>query len=305
MSRRLAFLVLAMYPLAFRRRYEPELRALLEDAPVRPAAVVDLLRGALVAHLRPVGGDASALSADDRLRTTSAGVLACWVAFAAAGFGFYKTTEDPAFGAAGHDHVLLGASHLAVQILAAVGALAVVLGALPLATAALGNARRERRLRAVTVVPLGALLTFVGVTAGLVAVAHAHHSEHTTTAGGVAFIAWGLAGLACSAICVSAARRALFATPVSHRRLAAAAASGALVTTTMVAMAIATGLYTAVLVTRATSLAHAPDGPYGVVPTTVALVAHVAVMVVAGTLATTATRRGWHAVRKPSTGEMA
>jgi hypothetical protein len=44
---RLAGLVVRWYPRAWRDRYEPELRALVEAAPARPAIVFDLLHGAL------------------------------------------------------------------------------------------------------------------------------------------------------------------------------------------------------------------------------------------------------------------
>lgn len=55
MTRRLARLALSLYPLAFRRRYGQEMRALLDQTPTKVPAVLDLFRGALVAHLRPAG----------------------------------------------------------------------------------------------------------------------------------------------------------------------------------------------------------------------------------------------------------
>jgi hypothetical protein len=42
------------------------------------------------------------------------------------------------------------------------------------------------------------------------------------TLGGLAFIAWRLAGLACGGVCVVASRRALFAVDVSRGRLLSA-----------------------------------------------------------------------------------
>ena len=56
MRRRLAGLALALYPLAFRRRYGQEMRALLDETPPGVHTVLDLLRGALAAHLRPPAG---------------------------------------------------------------------------------------------------------------------------------------------------------------------------------------------------------------------------------------------------------
>src|ERR1022692_587373 len=108
MSRPLARLALWLYPLAFRRRYGQEMRALLDQTPTRALAVLDLLRGALAAHLRPPATADGLVDSADRMRASASGVLACWVVFAAAGFGFYKTTEGAPFTAAGHAHPLLG-----------------------------------------------------------------------------------------------------------------------------------------------------------------------------------------------------
>ena len=77
------------------------------------------------------------------MRASISGVLLCWVFFAAAGFAYYKTTEDLPFSAAGHAHPLLRDAHLAVQAVALIASAAVVLGALPLIVAALARARRE------------------------------------------------------------------------------------------------------------------------------------------------------------------
>jgi len=53
MSTRLARLALALYPLAYRRRYGQEMHALLGDVPPGLRGLLDLVRGALAAHLRP------------------------------------------------------------------------------------------------------------------------------------------------------------------------------------------------------------------------------------------------------------
>jgi hypothetical protein len=146
MTRRVARFTVNLYPLAFRRRYRDELLALLEQTPVRLHTLLDLLLGALDAHLRPYDGPTGALSTGERLRASTSGVLACWVIFAAAGFGFYKTTEDPPFSGAEHTHPLLGSAHAAIQVVATVASLAVILGALPLVARALAQSRRDRSL---------------------------------------------------------------------------------------------------------------------------------------------------------------
>ena len=84
MSDRLARLALALYPPAYRRRYGEEMAALLEDSGAAPKAVVDLLRGALIAHLRPSPTVAAELDVGERLRLGMGTVLLCWVFFAGA-----------------------------------------------------------------------------------------------------------------------------------------------------------------------------------------------------------------------------
>src|SRR5262249_22060158 len=45
--------LLALYPRRWRARYGEEFQALLEDTPLSPRTVLDCLRGALAAHVRP------------------------------------------------------------------------------------------------------------------------------------------------------------------------------------------------------------------------------------------------------------
>lgn len=243
MTRRLARLALWLYPVAFRRRYGEEMRALLDQTLPRALTLIDLLHGAVVAHLHPGPAVAGLVDPADRVRASISGVLDCWVAFAAAGFGFYKTTEDAPFTAAGHAHPLLGDAHLAVQALAIGASAAVVLGALPLIMTALAHARRQRSLRLLVSLPVLAVIVFAGLTGLLVLLAHSQPPRHATVAGRGAFIAWGLAGLACGAICVVASRMALFAVPLARGRLVAALASGTFVTAAMIAMTLATAVY--------------------------------------------------------------
>lgn len=295
MTPRLARLTLCLYPLGFRRRYGQEMSALLDQTPTRVLTVLDLLRGALAAHLRPLPA-ARFVDSADRVRASASGVLACWVVFAAAGFGFYKTTEDEPFSAAGHAHPLLGGAHFAIQALALVACAAVLVGALPLIIAALAQARRQPSLRFVVSLPAMAVVLFAGVTATLILVAHSGRSPRPTTAGGTAFIVWGLGGLACAAVCVVAARATLFAVPLSRRRLITAFACAAVVTAAMAAIALAVALYAIALPVDASQLAATSNGPFQAMSTGVSLVGQLIVMVLAAALALTTTRRGWRAV---------
>jgi hypothetical protein len=294
MTRRLARAALRAYPLGFRRRYGPELEALLAETPVTARVLADLVRGALVAHVRAAGPDAD-VGLEDRLRASASGLLGCWVAVAAAVCAYAKSTEDAPFAAAAHAHPALGAAHAAIAALAGVACAAVVIGAAPLVLVALRVARREPRLRRLLGRAAAAAGLFALLTALLVALAHA---EPGATAARAAFIVWALAGLACAAVGVLAARQALFAVPVARGRLLAALAWGTLVAAAMAAMAAATAVYATALALDAPALARAPNGPLSAVDTTASLVVLVVVMAVAGALAATTARRGWRAVAR-------
>ena len=61
-------LLVRLYPRAWRERYGDELLALLEDLPVAPATVLDLLHGAATAHWRGARAWASELRGPNRRR---------------------------------------------------------------------------------------------------------------------------------------------------------------------------------------------------------------------------------------------
>lgn len=294
MSRRLALWALCLYPLAFRRRYGEEMAMLIEQTPQRSLAVLDVVRGALTAHVRPPSALSGVLDPGDRVRASASGQLACWIVFAAAGFGFYKTTEEASFASAGDAHPLLGAAHLTVEALAITASAAVLIGALPLILAALVRARREPPLRRIVSLPPLAVALFACLTGALAAFAR---SSHPGTLGGAAFIAWGIVGLACAGVCVIAARAVLFAVPLTRRRLLVAFACGVLVTAAMVGITLATALYAIALSLDASHLTGEPNGPLQAISTGASLTVQLLVMVFAAALASMSTRRGWEAAR--------
>lgn len=295
MNRRLQRATLALYPLAFRRRYGDEMLALIEDSSAGPRATFDLLRGALLAHARPAAGLSTALSSEDRLRATASGVLMCWIAFAVAGFGFYKTTEDHSFSKAGDAHPALGSAHLAVQALAIVASIAVLAGALPLVVTALRQAPGARAVGRATGLALGSVALFATATTALVVFAHSARSI-SHTAAGAAFVAWILVSLVSGAVCAVAARNGLFAIEARRRGLVAALACGTLVTAAMALITMATALYVAALTFDASSLAAEGNGPFEALNVTVSIGFQLIVMLAASSLASVSTRRGWAAL---------
>lgn len=290
----LARQTLRLYPLAHQRRYGEEMRALLEDQPPRAGTVFDLLKGAALAHLRPGDAPAGVVDAADRVRASTSGVLLCWVLFAAAGFGYYKSTEDHPFSLAGHAHPLLRDAHLAVQAIAVIASATVVLAALPLIMAAVAHARREPGMRRKVLMPFVPLTLFAAVTAAVGGAVNAHAPK------GVGYglaILWGVSGLASGVTCVLACRRALFAMPAAADRLRAALVGATVVSGAMLAIAAATAVYAIALSADASNLAGASNGPFGLLSTSASLILQLVVMLAAGALASVATIRAWRVER--------
>jgi hypothetical protein len=276
-SGRLAQLALALYPLAYRRRYRAEMEALIEDSGTSAGTVADLLRGALRAHLRPAPGIGWELGPDDRLRLGLSSILLCWVVFSVAGLGLCKTTEDHGFSAAGHDHRLLGAAHLAIQILAAGAAAAVVLGAAPLVAAAVRQARDRRAVERAIVLAVGCVVAFGLATAALVVVANAGSAPSDAVDAASLAIWTGLA-LACGVGCALAGRLGVFAVTMPRDLLRFTPACATLVALGMVGIAVATAVYLIALLREAPGLAGQGNGPLELVSVAASLGIQLAVM---------------------------
>jgi len=296
--RRTARLALAAYPFAHRRRYGEEMQGLLDGSSVSLGVVLDLLRGAAIAHLRASSECPENVDAADRLRLSATGILACWVAFAAAGFVFYRTTDGAAFTAAGDAHSALSGAYLAIQVFAALASAAVLVGAVPLILAALAQRRPGRAaIRRSLAWAIGAIAVFALASAGLVLLAHDVGSWGTAAA--LAVVAgWGLVGLACAAVCVIAARRGLFAAAVPLGVLRFAASLGILATGAMWAIVFATGVYLVAL--SGLALSATGNGPGGLISVELSIAAALIAMLGAAALASVSSLRGWRALRAVS-----
>ncbi len=277
MSGRLARLALALYPLAYRRRYGAEMAALVEDSGASPRAVADLLRGAARAHLRPEPAVAGEVGAEDRLRLGAATILLCWVVFSLAGLGLYKTTEVHALGTAGDPHQLLHGTHLAIQVLAAIATGAVLLGAAPLLVAALRQARDRPAVGRAAVLAAGCVVVFGLLTAALVGVAQLRPAPGEALAA-VALLVWTASALACGVGCALAARAGLFAITVPRRLLRATAACATAVALGMAGIVLATAVYLAALLGEAPGMAAHGNGPLQLVSVAASLGIELAVM---------------------------
>jgi hypothetical protein len=258
-SERFNRLALSLYPLAYRRRYGDEMAALVEDSGATPRAGADLLRGALRAHLRPERSVAEALDGRDRLRLGAATVSFCWLLVAMAIFAFAKTTEDPDFGAAASAHPLLGAAHLALQLLAVLASLAFVLGAAPLAAIALTQVGSRAGVRRAALGAAGCVAVAILATAVVVLVAN-HNPEPSSGLRTGLIAGWIAVGIITAFGCGLAARRGLFAARIPDPALRLASACAAVVAAAMVGIALAGAVYLAALVADAPSLARQGNG---------------------------------------------
>lgn len=286
---RLGCALLQLYPQAYRARYGEELRAVLEQYPVTPATLFDLLLSALDAHLRPEG---LLPSPSSRMRGTVSAALILWVALIVVGSGFAKTTEDFPFRAAEAAHPLLGGARIAVAVLALAGAAVVLVAGAPLAVSILRQAwyDRSQSLRLAVVAPLVALACLLVATGVLILIARNGHGGGALL-GHVALILWLALAVVVASVCALGARAAIQAAWLHPTVLGLAAAGAWLLARVMVALTLATALYATLLAIYARTLQDTPNGPFRV-PTSVSLGVEVVAMIVISGLAVLSSRRG-------------
>jgi hypothetical protein len=142
MRRRAASLLLALYPEAWRERYGEEMHALVDDDPPSAGGLASLVTGAARAHLRPQRALTEGTPPASAMRLSVGALFACWILISIAGSCFAKETEH--MGAVEHLHPLLGVAREMITWGAALGALAVAVGGLPLLWQAVATAARTR-----------------------------------------------------------------------------------------------------------------------------------------------------------------
>lgn len=295
--KRAARALVSLYPLAWRRRYGEEMRALIDEGEIRPVDLLDLLAGAVASHVRPRSRAVGALAPAERLRTTVGAVALCWGALALAGAGFAKETEDPGFGAAGRAHQLLGALHGTITGLALAAALVVALTGAPLLAWVVRVAWRERRrdLAGLLALPPLAVAAFAGVTAFLGWWLDSRPGGNPGAGRGL-FLAWAMLATGTAAICALAPRLVLARVAAPEVLLRLAVRGAVALSACMAAITLAAGLYTVVLAIAAPAQARVSGGPLWAT-TALALAFGEVVMVLATTLAAISTVRGAAALR--------
>lgn len=164
--------LLRLYPRAWRARYGEELTALLDDLALTPLAVLDLLLGALDAHLHADLLPGRVLSMTSRLRSSMIAVFCAFALFVLGYLSFSRLTDPcPPFQAVAQAHLEVALAWNALQGAAALAGLAVLAGGLPILGAALLDALRggRREILALLALPVAGAV----VCAILLAVAQA------------------------------------------------------------------------------------------------------------------------------------
>ncbi|MGD0196662.1 MAG: hypothetical protein ABSC56_01965 [Solirubrobacteraceae bacterium] len=284
--------LLSLYPQAWRDRYGEELSALLDQTPASVTGTLDLLRGALTAHLRPLAGSAPAA----RARSTIARVLGCFIVFCAVGSGFAKTTEN--YDYTEHVHPLLGIAHTVILVAALVAAAALALAAAPLVLASLAHAWRTREpaLIKLIAVPPAAIAVFAG-SVGLLALWMDAHRHHAGVGG------WLLVGfcLLCGATggfaCWAAPRAIMRRIDVPRSAFARSVPAIALVALCMTTVALATGVFLVGILADAPRLGASGNGPGQLINVTTSIAIQFTGMLGLSAVAAVSAARGLRSVR--------
>src|SRR5262249_5445837 len=145
--------------------------ALLETQRASPLIVLDIIYGALDAHVCALARRGR--TRVSRVRMSEIAVFCAYIGFVLAGMGFQKMTEYDDFMDAARSHADIGVSYTTVMVGSGVALLAVLAGGVPLALAALGHALVAKRwdiplLFGVPVLALAVLLGYVVLAGQLV-----------------------------------------------------------------------------------------------------------------------------------------
>ena len=293
MIARLCHYALAMYPEGWRVRYGDELAILLEDDGCSVRTLLDLVIGALDAHISRAGPPVSPVS---RMRGGLTGTVCAWIALALFGAGFAKATEDAPFRALGTAHAALADARLVVVALALAGCAVIALAGAPLAIAVLRQAWRERTPAVVVALrwALVSAVALVAVTAALVVFAHAQRGP--SGLGNVLLVLWGCAVVSSAVAASLAVRATLVATRFRPWPLVIGVLGAWLLSRIMLALTAAVVLYATLLIVHSSGLAASPNGPLHL-STSVVLAIVTLGMGLASTLALVSSRRGMRALR--------
>lgn len=285
------------YPYAWRSRYEEELLAYLEQSPISFSDGLNLLYGAVDAHLHPQLGTIG-LSQNERmakmlhaLRCSLLTIFCAYAGFIIAGLAFQKMTEDGIFIKATGEHSIVGISFMLVAIGSIVALLGVLVGGLPIAATIIKYAMTKKRPGQLFLMatPIAAFIAFLG-TLFLLKTIHSTQPL-TSLSSRVFFIGAFLTAIivSTSAICFAFAR-----SEIAERLVRFALHAAMVATASMVLMLIATISWGLGLWSNIPQLLLRNDGIFGS-STTFTWIGIVAAMAMATSLALIALIRGFSA----------
>jgi hypothetical protein len=155
MAPRLARLLIALYPPAWRTRYGEEFTAFLEDRPATIGAIVNIVASAIHERARGLNG----LTMDNR-RAALIRMTCAYLAAVAAGVNFYFSVDDTGLAVAMRGNVALGTAFRMVTNGSFLAFVAVLAVAVPLVTSMFRVAFTTRRWDVVgrLMVPVAAAL---------------------------------------------------------------------------------------------------------------------------------------------------
>lgn len=259
-------LLLCLYPRAWRARYEEEFLVVLASHPFSLFEGLDVMRGALDAHLHPYLGT-SIMEWSERirymlsiLRRSLLTIFCAYGGFILAGMGFQKMTEYADFQEVARTHSLVGFSFNLVVIGSVVALLAVVAGGLPIVVTVIKSALVRRRLTPLfaLAMPVLAFGTFFGILPLLKAVFHPG-DQHVLLGRGL-FLGTLLATaiISVGSICFAVAR-----SEISEKLLRFALPPSILATLSMALMSVSTFIWGLGLQESAPKLFTGNDGIVG------------------------------------------
>jgi hypothetical protein len=299
-ARHVTPLLLRLYPDYWRVRYGDEFAALLEACPLRLSTLLDVLLGALDAHINPQDATGRIVRMINRPRRSAIVVFWAYIAFVLAGLNFSKSTEDD-IRRLTSVHSDLALVYFVIEAGAALALLAVLAGGVPLALAALWRAWEQKRwdIPLLLAVPPVALAVWIGWTLVIVLLI-TPSNPHVTASdprAGLVLLSWGGLFLLAALASTAAVSIAMSRSGLSPRLFRLALWPAAAATVFMAIVLAAVVLWGLAVRTDVPSYLNTPDTPFRLAYSIV-WIADVVVMAVATLVAAVALVRGFNRPRR-------
>ena len=166
--------LIRLYPRQWRERYADEFELLLQECLHSPLDILDIMLGALDAHLEfPYDLNWRLMNMNNKLRTSVLIVFAAYIGFVIGGISLYGLADDSPMAdlMKSQTNIPLLASWITIEVGAIIALLAVVIGGLPIAwiviRRALTSSRADLRYLLIPVFAFLALVLYAGFVASI------------------------------------------------------------------------------------------------------------------------------------------